>query len=64
MIGGQAGAVAVVVGGLRIVGERAEIVVEGMVLLHHDDDVGEFAQFTVGARCRRYTGQEGKRDQQ
>ena len=37
-----------VVGAARRIGERAEVVVERMVLLHHDDDVIDLSQIAVG----------------
>jgi len=44
----------------RHVGERTKIVVEGMVLLHHDDDVIEFAEISFGARTARTQSQRAK----
>jgi hypothetical protein len=42
--------------GARGIWQRAEIVVEGMIFLHDDDDVVDFFQAGLGERCVWRTG--------
>src|SRR2546427_9225918 len=44
----QAGAVSVVIRAPWRIGKRAEVVVKGMIFLHHDDDVIHFRQISIG----------------
>jgi len=52
VISGRACSAATVIRRAAGVGEHAKVVVEGMILLHHDDDVVDFAQISVGPRRR------------
>ncbi len=61
-MGGGKGIVVTVMLGLviwttRRQGKGSEVVIEGMVLLHDDDDVLDLAQIAFGARrVRKYQG--------
>src|SRR5262249_32570333 len=52
-----------VIGAARRIGERTEVVVEGVVLLHHDDDVLDLAQVavSVGRGRRQHRGEKSCR---
>jgi hypothetical protein len=63
MISRGARAVSVVIPGAGRVSKHPKVVVEGMILLHHDNDVIDVAEISIGkSRVRRQKNQNQRRE--